>query len=245
MPTSAIEATTRPLQVRPEPDAAELPRRILDRLDVLSAKVERLERVAQQIPGVVAVATDSFDDAYARAQRAGIDLDQRARALLGLVEKLSMPQAVDALSALLDRTDQLRAFVDMLDSAPGAIAMLVDVADETVKRAGDDGLDLDLAVRRGVGAALRFGAMMGPEQVESLRALLESGVLDPPAVRVIGTLGRALATDAREGPGEVGLLALLRAAREPEVRRALAFLVDTARSFGRELPRHTTALPPA
>lgn len=156
-----------------------------------------------------------------------------------LVERL------DTLSAKMDRLDRLEPLLELADRLPGIVAMIVDSADEEVRRAGGRGLDVDLAIRGGAGAALRFGAMMGPAQIDSLQALLDSGVLDPRAVRVVAAVGRALSVEAPQAATEPGLLALLRAAREPEVRRALGFLLHVARSFGHDLPmtddRHRTA----
>ncbi|AXG05403.1 DUF1641 domain-containing protein [Haloplanus rubicundus] len=62
---------------------------------------------------------------------------------------------------------------------------------------------------------------------------------DPETVRGARTLLRALgdAGDPETTYREVGALGLLRALRDPEVKRGLAFLVALARGIGRELER--------
>ncbi len=85
---------------------------------------------------------------------------------------------------------------------------------------------------------------MGPDEVRSLETVFRSGVLASDAVRVIGGVGGALAAAAAEEPPRVGLLGMLRALRQPDVRRALGFLLRFAAHFGRTVDspaRRTTA----
>ncbi|HEX6912251.1 MAG TPA: DUF1641 domain-containing protein [Longimicrobium sp.] len=221
----------------PEAGTRELLARILERVEALAAKVDRLERLAGDAPAALAMVTDAVDDEVRRAREAGVDLDERMRGLLRMARVASAPEVVRALEALAARAGRLEALLEAADLAPGMLAMLVDGADEEVRRAGARGMDLDQAVRRGAGAALRFGSMMGPRELDGLEALLRSGVLDPAAVRTVAGLGRALGA-AGEEPEDAppGLLGLWRASRDPQVRRALGFAVRVGRAFGRELP---------
>lgn len=233
IPESRLTAAEVP---RPGAQTDELLLRILERVEALAAKVERLEALVQQAPAALAMVTDAVDEEVRRAAEAGIDLDARLRGALRLAEMASAPGVVRAVAALAERAERLESLLALADQAPGVVAMLVDSADEAVRRAGEQGLDIDQAVRRGAGAALRLGSMMGPEPLDALDALLHSGVLDPPAVRTIAALGKALAAGAEQAREEPGLLALWRASRDPEVRRALGFAVQVGRAFGRELP---------
>lgn len=240
MSTRTSEPQTVPLpamSLAAEPTTQELLARILERVDALARKVDRLEGLAREAPGAVAMVTDAVDEEVRRAAEAGVDLDERLRGLLRLARTVSAPEVVRAVEALAQRADRLEPLLALADQAPGAVAMLADSADEAFRRAGDRGLDLDQAFRRGAGAALRFGSMMGPEQLDGLEALLRSGVLDPAAVRAVAALGRALAAGSQAGGEEPGLLGLWRASRDPDVRRALGFAVRVGRAFGRELPR--------
>jgi uncharacterized protein YjgD (DUF1641 family) len=96
-------------------------------------------------------------------------------------------------------------------------------------------MDVERGVLNGAEAALRFGATMDAERVRELDALLNSGVLAPATLRIVGELGRALTETAAAPPPAAGVVALLRALRHPDVQRALGFLVTFAERFGRRL----------
>jgi hypothetical protein len=76
---------------------------------------------------------------------------------------------------------------------------------------------------------------MDAEKVRDLDALLRSGVLAPGPLRIIGELGRALTETAAAPPASSGVLGLLKALGQPDVQRALGFLVTFAARFGRRL----------
>jgi uncharacterized protein YjgD (DUF1641 family) len=92
-------------------------------------------------------------------------------------------------------------------------------------------------VLNGAGAALRFGAVMDADKVRALEALLQSGVLDPAALQIIGGLGRALIDTASARPAPIGVIGLLRALGDPDIQRALGFLMNFAARFGSRLPQ--------
>jgi hypothetical protein len=163
------------------------------------------------------------------------------RLALGLAERLTAPRTVAVLSALLDRVDAAERLLAVADAAPGFVAMAVDTADELMREAQASGLDVEKGLAQGAGAAIRFGAMMGPEQVASVEALLRSGLLDPTVVRVVGSVGGALAVAAAEPPTQVGPLGLLRGLRDPDVRRALGLLLHLAAALGRAMDRRDPA----
>jgi uncharacterized protein YjgD (DUF1641 family) len=82
--------------------------------------------------------------------------------------------------------------------------------------------------------------MMDAEKVRELNALLNSGVLAPGTLAIVGELGHALTDTAAAPPVDVGPVGLLKALGQPDVQRALGFLVTFAERFGRrlrELPR--------
>jgi hypothetical protein len=168
------------------------------------------------------------------------------RAALDLAERLRDPATRAAVDGLLDRVDRLNRAIDAVtlaaERAPGAVAMAVDIADEMMRDAQASGLDVEKGLAQGAGAAIRFGAMMGPEQVASLEAVLRSGLLDPGAVRVVGGVGRALASATADEPPRVGPLALLRALRDPDVQRSLGLLLRVAAALGRDIAAPVAAV---
>ncbi|MEZ5420740.1 MAG: DUF1641 domain-containing protein [Vicinamibacterales bacterium] len=76
---------------------------------------------------------------------------------------------------------------------------------------------------------------MDPEKVRALEALFNSGVLGPAPLRTIGELGQALVETASAPPQAIGPLGLWKALGQPDVQRALGFLVTFAERFGRRL----------
>jgi uncharacterized protein YjgD (DUF1641 family) len=123
----------------------------------------------------------------------------------------------------------------LAQQAPALVAILMDSFDEAMRTANDKGIDVERGLLNGAEAALRFGAAMDAEKVRELDALLNSGVLAPGTLRIIGELGRALTETAAAPPATSGVLGLLKALKQPDVQRALAFLVTFAERFGRRL----------
>ena len=137
--------------------------------------------------------------------------------------------------AIAEVADGLRPLIALARQAPAFAAVLMDSFDEAVRSANDKGIDVERGLLNGAEAALRFGATMDEEKVRELDALLRSGVLAPGTLRIIGEFGRALTETAAAAPATFGLLGLLKAFGQPDVRRALGFLVTFAERFGRRL----------
>lgn len=235
-PPTTTNGTT-DLQTRlQDPEVRASLSRLLDRLDTVERAVDGLERLDADLPDAVSVAADVVDDALTRAADRGVVLDERAGEALKLAEKLTEPRTVAVLTALLDRIDRLERLLDLSDQMPGLVATLVDVVDAEYARATDAGYDPEQTVRRTVDALKRLGDLF---RTDEFQALLDSGVLDPKALRVVGSLGTALVeSQAEASRGETpsrGLFGLLGALRDPDVQRAAGFLTSFARRFGRQL----------
>lgn len=154
------------------------------------------------------------------------------------------------LRALTARVESLAAIVEALapiarlaPQAPALAATLGDSFDDVMRTAIERGIDVERGILNGLEAALRFGAIMDAAKVRDLEALLQSGVLDPEALRVIGEMGRALVDTAEAKPAGIGPIGLLTALGNPDVRRALGFLIAFAERFGSALgkPRQARA----
>jgi hypothetical protein len=136
---------------------------------------------------------------------------------------------------LAEVTDALRPLLTLAPQAPALVAILMDSFDEAMRAAHDKGIDVERGVLNGAEAALRFGATMDADKVRELDALLKSGVLAPGTLHVVGELGRALTETAASPPAAMGFFGLLKALGQPDVQRALGFLVTFAERFGRRL----------
>ena len=185
-------------------------------------KLDRLLTLVDQAPGLISMTTDMADDAFRQAAARGVDVDARLRAALQIAEKLTAPDMVERLNRLLGLVEQ----------GPGLMAMVVDMVDEGYRQAVAAGFDPELFVRQGVNVTTRMAVLLDSNEVN---ALLDSGILEPKTLRVIGSAGRALAETQVQPREKVGMLGLLRALGDPDVQQALGFLVTFGREFGRTL----------
>lgn len=205
---------------------------LMDRLD----QIEELAAVADQLPGVAAATVDTLDDALTRAANRGVVLDERAREGLRLLEALTEPATADALRSIVGRTEQLDDLLRLADHAPDAIATVVDVMDAEIGKAYARGYSPEETLRQTVGALGRLGELF---RTDEFQALLDSGVLDPEALRVVGSLGAALVDTQKEAERgrtpQQGLFGLVGALRDPDVQHAIGFLTQFAKKFGRNL----------
>ena len=143
--------------------------------------------------------------------------------------------------AIADVAEGLRPLIALAQQAPALVAIAMDSFDEILRTAYDNGIDVERGVLNGAEAALRLGATMDAEKVHELDALLKSGVLAPGTLRIIGELGRALTETATAPPRPAGVVGLLKAVGQPDVQRAIGFLVTFAERFGRSLRELQTA----
>lgn len=178
--------------------------------------------------------------------------------------RAAVPGATDPALAMLERLDarlaRMEARMDRLgevaDQVPGLAEMGLDVFDEAARR-----YDLDARSQAAVTLLERVSRADTlerltqvvelldalPGQVELALDTVDELAADAEAKGVdlsrLVPEGTALLTKfivahqaAMASPGEqMGLFGLLRAAREPELRRALAFLVTLGRSLGDQL----------
>lgn len=159
--------------------------------------------------------------------------------------------AVDA--AILERLERIDRRLATLESAvtrldalthelPATVATLADTFDSVAGRLTDAGIDLDERMRV-VGRVME--RLTAPEalatleevlaKVDTVRALLRSGVLDPAPVSVVAKAGEALAKAASESPPSISAWGAFRALGRPDVSRAAGFLLRVGELFGRAL----------
>ena len=188
----------------------------------MMAQLNQLLALAEQAPGIAAMITDTVDDAYAQALRQGVDIDTRLRAGLEMAEKLTAPEMVAKINTALELADQ----------GPGIMAMLVDIVDDAYIQAIRQGFNPEQFVRQGVLVTSRMADLLESGEIN---ALLESGVIDPKAVEVVGSAAQALVTSRAVPAPKVGLFGMLKAMRDPDMQRALGFLTVFGKNFGGNL----------
>ena len=144
----------------------------------LSQLVARLERVlgvlepalslVQQVPPMIATAVDTFDALVAEGRANGIDVDQRVRDALHLLERVSAPETMRALNVMLDRMPALAELAPMLDTVP----QIVDDARRTARPIGllgTLGALRDPNVQAAVGVAVATARTVGQQLTAAQR----------------------------------------------------------------------------
>ena len=114
-------------------------------------------------------------------------------------------------------------------AAPDTLGMMMDVADEILRRAEAEGLELDLLLERTIQVALRAGRLAGSDE---LQELIDSYVLDPAAVRTVSLAANAMAETRDEPIGRAGIWRAIGALSDPEIQTALDFAIRFGRRFG-------------
>lgn len=208
-------------------------------LEGLDRRLERIERalggldmVTHNAPALVGTVTDMADEWVAHAARQGIDVDARLRRLGDLAVRLSDPQVLEVVEMLADRAELAQKAILAADHGPGFVAMVVDTFDELVARAAAEGVSVETVVGRTVEAGRSFAMFV---QSDQFSALMESGVLDPRAIEIIGRAGKALADVSELEPAKTGLFGAWRAASDGDVKRTINFVTRVAKRFGQLL----------
>ncbi len=203
--------------------------RIEARLERIENILARFDAMADQAPGLVAMVSDVADEWATRDGR----VDARLTEVLRLLQRATRPEVLQSLQTL----------VAQLEAAPGLFAMLGDMVDAFANQAEAEGADLHNATAHVFETLKALVKLLGQPE---MRDLLDSGVLSPGAVRTMNMAARAFA-EASAHPGErVGLFSALSKTRDADVQRALAFMLNAAKTLGRALDPDSpgTANPP-
>lgn len=204
-----------------EPDTAR-------HLETLLNKVEALAGAAEEAPGLFAYAANALDDVARNAAQNGIDLDARLRTTLALVERLTAPDTSRVLTKLIDNLDKLET---LLDDGPKLVAAAADTLDGMYAAALAAGINGEQLVRDGIRAAGRLTDLLHSEE---FHALMDSGMLSPETLTVLGCAANAIAT-SRQHIEPMGPVAAIRALADPDTQRAIGFLTAFASKFGENL----------
>ncbi|MCO5191312.1 MAG: DUF1641 domain-containing protein [Anaerolineae bacterium] len=258
-----------------DPHTVEVLTRLLDRIDTLEQTVDRMATLMQQGPGMLSMATDIADEQILDARSRGIDIDERLRTALELAEKLTAPEMVARIDSLIALADQ----------APGMAAMVADIADETVRQAAANGIDIEARLRAGLEIAEKLTApemvanlnqfmalaesapgmvaMLGDIADDTIRQLAAYGIdvneritvslvaaerltspeastalmtlLDPDLVGIVGDAGGAFKDSLSMPSQKIGLFGLMRSLSDPDIQRSLNIALNFGRAFGRKL----------
>ena len=199
--------------------------RLEDRLGRIEKTLEPIATLTAEAPKLGATLGDIAD---AWAAEVG-DADQRRRGLQQVLERVTRPGMLASL----------RAALDIAEEAPNMLATFTDIADETVAEAAEYGIEPHRLVEDT--KQLVFGLLKLTTSPE-LRALRESGMLDPQALHTLGLAAQAVARANETEPPKLGLFGAARALKDGDVQRTVGFTLRLARGFGRALRREVKRL---
>ena len=185
----------------------------------MMAQLDQLMALADQAPGIVAMVGDMADEAIGNAAKRGVDVEQRLRAGVAMLEKLTEPK-------MMAQLDQLMA---LGEQAPGIVAMVGDMADEAIGKMHANGIDLEERLQVGLMAAER---LTSPEMAGALPVLTDGNLIN-----VLGMTGEALKEGMAMPERKVGAFGLLRELNNPDMQRGLSLLLNFGKAFGRKLKK--------
>lgn len=228
---------------------------LLDRLDAIASRLDRLERhlapvgdLVEQAPAAIATATDTFDAAIARHP----DWPERAARAAALAERVT-----DA-----DTAAALHKGLDVVEGVEGMVAMTADTLDDAIARRPDlpERLERVLALterltRDDTLASLHkaLDVLDGMEgvvataidalderltRVADMHERLEAAerlvinFTEPAHLNALCWLATASMHGATAEVEPMSAWSAFKASREPEVQRALGIAVNIARSLG-------------
>ncbi len=197
------------------------------------------ERMGVSVEDAVATGTDYVDETVSRAVDSGIEVDQRLAGLGQLLEKLTEPATMSALDQLLDRLPQLAQLAKLAEEMPNLLATAGDVLDDYQKKCEVEGIDIEKAASNGLQTVLYLGSQVDNEHLRRIGDLLGSDILNPHALNVVDNAAKSLNSAQQQVCGEtadrIGMLGMLRAFRDPQIQRSLAFAVQFGKCFGQNL----------
>ncbi|HHB79743.1 MAG TPA: DUF1641 domain-containing protein [Saprospiraceae bacterium] len=135
---------------------------MVDKIDHFIASVD-------QAPSMVSMVTDMADDLVRSNAERGVDIDERLRVALSMAEKLTEPAMVERIDALISMTDQ----------APGMVSMAVDIVDDSVRTAAENGVDINERLSSALVLAEKLTSPHVVEQLNSMLAMMDqsSGIV--------------------------------------------------------------------
>jgi len=156
-----------------------------------------------------------------------------------LLDRLNEPGVAASLNVLLDNIELLAVIVAGMDGLARKGELIGDTLAEVygqMRAAGRaSGLDPVVTTRQ-LATVIPTLAEASP----AINRVLESPIVEPEPIEVLSEAAVALVDGLRAAESKattLGLRGVMTATRDPDVRRALGFVVEVARVFGRDLAR--------
>lgn len=175
------------LTLPPSAETTMLLYRLLEKVERIEDRMMTLDPLLEQAPGLVSMATDTIDNLVFDAKTAGIDLDTRMKQTLALLEQLTQPTVIHALTTLVNNLGMIE---NILNETPAFVAMAVDAGDELYANIKHAGIDPERLVQLGLATAQNTLTMV--EAANTTQPLGPWGMIralaDPDVQRALGFL---------------------------------------------------------
>lgn len=179
-----------------------------------------------------------------------------------LSERLNDEKTVRALDHLLERIDTLEQAVDRLatvmEQGPGLLSMATDAADEAIRDAERQGINVEERLGLALGLAEKLTRPALVEKlhqtlqladqlpgliamgIDSLDQEFERAAMNGINFQALGQIGQKVGqalSEAQQQPiTGTGLFGLMRALNDPDRQKALGFLMNFTKQLGTKLP---------
>jgi uncharacterized protein YjgD (DUF1641 family) len=161
-----------------------------------------------------------------------------------LFEKLEDPRIVEALISLLDKSDKLTFFTEVLEGFLQRNEGLLEVVSQRMGQIGRVGTSalakslekIDLDDLKSASGQIQGMLPLLRDVANQFTVLKQAGFFDPDVVEVVGRMGRAMAATVRDPKAQSadtrGVFSLLGLLKDPDIARTLNFVISFARHFG-------------
>lgn len=183
-PTTPSKSDVVPVNGATDRSALAVLERIDRRLARLESVVDRLELLEKTLPAAVATTADTLDDVADRLRERGVDLDQRLHVVLDVAERLTSPEALRAVTTVLDKLQLVQHLLDSGIMAEPAVDVvgragyaLAAARAEPTREVGLWGAARAMSdddVKRAVGFVVRVAQLFG-RSLEERPALVRAG----------------------------------------------------------------------
>ena len=196
---------------------------------------------------LIAFSTNSFDDWAAKAQKDGVDVDERVQRILPLLLKLTDPAFLDFLEKMLSKRAQLEQLLDMADEVPGVFTAGMDTLDSLISRLQGQGIDpdkrlhniikiMDILTSDNVLRFLELCNLYMEKFIHLGDKFLATDTLNEKFAGVFKDATRSLLETKEESPKPIsGVFAMLGALKDRDVSKAIGFGIHFAKKFGQTL----------
>ncbi len=164
-----------------------------------------------------------------------------------LVDRLEDPRTAAALHSLLDNAELLAVIVEGLDGLARRGEVIGDTIAEVVHevRAAGQATGLDpVETSRQLATVIPTLADASP----AINRILESPIVEEKPIEVLSETAEALVAgleSARSKGASTGMVGLMAATRDPDVRRGMGFAIEVLRAFGREIDDSSSITQPS